>query len=786
MINVPAHLYDDERELEMDAIDRGVHRYHEMLNQQDLSQHPPAMRLIRDAMTSLIPAIEEAQMAVLMKRPVKGITRWGKSLLSLPADRIALITLIHMVNASENPRLYSESIANEIGGDIAVEAAFDKFKREHPKKYKTAVKYTKEWNTLNAKKLMARHDYTIDRDRTTKLHTGGFLMYLAIKHTQLFKQELVYERFRRKKRTIITLLPEARQWIKDSIDQFEILQPWFMPMVVPPRDWTGLHAGGYDWHRLPLIKSDYRRKAAIYDIKDAGRMVDAVNHLQQTPWRINTTVLEVVKQVFEAGGELGGLVSAEERPLPPVPPNVDDPEVRSKYRFDCYRVHEYNRSQMSRRRTLLNQIYLAEKFAKYDNIWFVWTMDWRGRMYPVCTALHPQADDVGKALLEFGEAKPLGEDGLYWLTIHLANCIGWDKEELSEKIRKVKEHEKEIKRWASDPLTHRGWADCDSPYRALAAAMDYCGAVRSVDPRSYASRIPVAMDGTCNGLQHLSALGRDPVGAMATNLVDSAKPSDIYADVATEVLARIQTDKHSADEKVAEAAASWEPHVDRNLCKRGTMTTPYGVTKQGMRTQILSGGLVDEVPGEVNNNLNYMRDCLHDSISRVIVKGREIMNWLQECATICSDAGSPCRWTTPLGFLVHQEYLVMKQRWVATLLQKFATWVPKDQRVILKARQIRGIAPNFIHSLDACHMGMSILAMQAEGIKSIAAVHDSFGTHACHVPLMRDIIRKEFVKLHTEDLMEMFRKEQTVMLPEPPEKGTLDITVVERSTHFVG
>jgi len=784
-MKVPPHLYDEEREIEMSAIDRGVQRYHELLSQQNLSQHPPAMRVIRDAMTSLVPEIEKMQMAALGKSSLVGIRSWAKPIVSLPADRLALITLINMVNFTHE-ETNIQSCAISIGGDVDVEGAFDKFKRECPKVYKTAIKYTREWKQENAKKLMARHEWDIPKDRVVRLQTGSLLMHLAIQHTSLFEHKVFFNKAKRKREVRLTLRDDVSQWIKQNIEQFEILQPWYMPMVVPPNDWTDLKKGGYDWHHLPLVKSDYRRRSAIYRIEDVGEMIHAVNSLQATPWRVNKEVLAVVKQVFDAGGCLGDMVSAEERPLPPVPDNVDDKEVRSKYRFDCYRVHEYNRSQRSRRRTLLNQIYLAERFSRYENIWFVWQMDWRGRMYPVSTALHPQADDIGKALLEFGEAKELGDDGWYWLRIHLANCIGWDKDTLEDKIKKVEENHDDIIRWADDPFRYRGWSDCDSPYRALAAAVDYRNAVRSGDHRRYKSRCPVAMDGTCNGLQHLSALGRDPVGAAATNLIDSAKPNDIYKDVADQVMRMIEQDIHSDNPNIAEAAAAWKPHVDRNTCKRGTMTTPYGVTKQGMRTQLLIDGLVDQVPGEVNNNLNYMRDCLHESISKVIVAGRKIMDWLQECAEICSNHNIPCQWVTPLGFVVNQEYLVMKQRWVATLLQKFATWVPKDQRVLLKARQIRGIAPNYIHSLDACHMGMVINRMQAEGITSMSAVHDSFGTHACDVPKMRDIIREEFVRLHEHDLMEEFRVSQGIDLPPHPDKGDFDLNLVKRSTNFVG
>lgn len=52
--------------------------------------------------------------------------------------------------------------------------------------------------------------------------------------------------------------------------------------------------------------------------------------------------------------------------------------------------------------------------------------------------------------------------------------------------------------------------------------------MQSGDPSSYVSHLPVHMDGSCNGLQHYAALGRDVAGGQAVNLLPSDKPQDVY------------------------------------------------------------------------------------------------------------------------------------------------------------------------------------------------------------------------------------------------------------------
>jgi len=41
--------------------------------------------------------------------------------------------------------------------------------------------------------------------------------------------------------------------------------------------------------------------------------------------------------------------------------------------------------------------------------------------------------DLNRGLLTFSDAKPIGEDGLYWLKVHFANKWGRDKLPLIER-----------------------------------------------------------------------------------------------------------------------------------------------------------------------------------------------------------------------------------------------------------------------------------------------------------------------------------------------------------------
>ena len=118
------------------------------------------------------------------------------------------------------------------------------------------------------------------------------------------------------------------------------------------------------------------------------------------------------------------------------------------------------------------------------------------------------------------------------------------------------------------------------------------------------SSLPVHQDGSCNGLQHYAALGRDLEGGAAVNLTPSPVPQDVYTVVLQKVLERIEMDaglnpgapKDPPPGLSAKQLKAWQEnresaqfvrgHGTRKGCKQTIMTSVYGVTMIGARAQI--------------------------------------------------------------------------------------------------------------------------------------------------------------------------------------------------------
>ena len=77
----------------------------------------------------------------------------------------------------------------------------------------------------------------------------------------------------------------------------------------------------------------------------------------------------------------------------------------------------------------------------------------------------------------------------------------------------------------------RWWELCENPFQTLAACIEVYEASLLDDPADYVSHLPIQQDGTCNGFQHYSAMGRDEGGAKFVNVAPGPRPNDLYRSI---------------------------------------------------------------------------------------------------------------------------------------------------------------------------------------------------------------------------------------------------------------
>jgi DNA-directed RNA polymerase len=715
-------------------------------------------------------------------------------------------------------------LARRISSMIEDELAFRQFAKSDRKTHDWLVKREKSVNGSDYRRQRATMFHNMrsrgieweEWSAQNQAQVGSKLIEIMVETTGLVQQVTRSVDVKRQE-VYVEATPETIAWINEENNRCEALSPVYLPTIIPPRPWTSPFEGGY-WtprvRRLALVKTHSRQYLEELAEHDMPEVYDAVNAMQHTAWCVNPRMLEVVRTLWNSGSTLGGIPAADDLPIPTKPHFLEVELPREEWTEEQVTLfkqwkraatdtYSANAKLKSLRLQFAKVLMVAEMFEEEEEIYFPHQFDFRGRCYAVPMFLNPQGSDLSKGLLEFANGVAItDDDGASWLAIHGSNSYGFDKVSLQARVDWVQEHEAQIIACAEDPYNNRFWADADKPFQFLAFCFEWADFKR--EGWGFVSTLPVQMDGSCNGLQNFSAMLRDPIGGEAVNLTPQDLPADIYQKVADRVLERVEKDAQSDDEELAALAQGWLKHgINRKVCKRPVMTLAYGAKAFGFKTQVFEDTVQpykfevgqDNFPwdGSGWDAASYMGSLIWDCVGEVVVAARQAMDWLQKAARAAAKEGLPVRWETPDGLVVLQAYPKMLSKRIKLTFggtQHKLTVATEASTTLDRQKQANGISPNWVHSMDASHMRATIRRCWHEGIRSFSLIHDSYGTHAGNAWALAEFLREEFVEMYRDDVLEKFKKELELQLPEGteleelPPKGDLDLALVLESDFF--
>lgn len=800
----------DQLILEDDLIIKGVNRFETSVSSADKGGRSSTTGYGRRLLKSLVDPLAEGIKDFFKPGPKK-FGKWKAYIKEMNEYTLAYIALKAVLD-NLHAECTATRLCHTLGSLVEDELRFSKFAEVNPKYYEAVMADLNRKNTRAYRHMRNVLAVTSKKKgfswntwpKDVKMGVGSVLLEMVRLHTNIIdvRKKGVGNV---KQRALLIVVPtdEAVKWIEGYNSYASVLHPYTKPCVAPPEDWTGLHNGGY-WSeamrsRTPLIKGLNKRQEEFVLQQDLTHVFEAVNHIQRTAWCINRDVLKVMKNIWSSDDPVG-LPRREPIVVPKFKTDIEpermEPELYEEFiewKAQASQLYTEENKRASKAFGASRIISMAVEYSKYDSIWFVYQCDFRGRVYASTSGLSPQGTDYNKALLQFKEGKPLGESGLYWLSVHGANCYGVDKVSFDERNQWVKDNEKAIIESGKNPEDHTSfWGEADKPYMFLAFCIEYSKA--HSNPEEFVSHLPIGMDGSCNGLQNFSALLRDEEGGKATNLLPSAKPSDIYQQVADRAEQLIKEDTNSDDKLAWMGWCSKHKGLSRKLTKRSVMTLPYGATKFACFGFTVDA--INEVDPDyfedVNKVAGYLNDKIWESIGDVVISARHAMDWLQEVARVTASKDLPVWWINPAGFPVYQEELVHKAVQVRScLLGGVRLKLQEEQPTISSRKQAQAVAPNFVHSLDSAHLMLTVNEAYRQGIVNFAMIHDDFGTHAADTAKLREIIKKSFVDMYTDTdpIQDLYTAmlmitEEEVQFPEPPNKGKLVLKDVLKSEYF--
>ncbi len=483
-------------------------------------------------------------------------------------------------------------------------------------------------------------------------------------------------------------------------------------MILPPMPWKNFKIGSYFLRQTTISKllPGHVEASSLYDRHDVTKVMKVLDLLANVKWRINAKVLELMEHIWETGGGIAKIPKRyNKREITKAMINAEKSDYRKRY--ELYKESKENKENHSLRSDFLLKLEVAKNFRKVNALYYPHNLDYRGRAYPISPHLNHLGSDVNRGILEFGDSKPLGVNGMKWLKIHLANVIGKDKLPFKERIEYIDSIMDTIHKCNEDPYTNKEWLNSENPWQTIAAMTEVSNAIKSGDYTKYRTHIHVHVDGSCNGLQHYSALGRDYNGAYEVNLINRDRPGDVYTKVLEIVQKKVHNETDENDIKYADILKQ-DGLLVRKVIKQTVMTSVYGVTLVGARDQIKKQlkEKTDLDPQTLFYVSMYLAKKTIESIGDLFSQANQIKSWLTKCALIISRAGYSVKWVTPLGLPCVQPYKKLNSLDVIkTHSQGVYVVSDFDNQGVNKRKQGTAFPPNYIHSLDSCHMMLTCL-----------------------------------------------------------------------------
>ena len=528
--------------------------------------------------------------------------------------------------------------------------------------------------------------------------------------------------------------------------------------------------GLYQDHNRPVIKSWNRSRSEEFSELFETPHIRALDKLQCQGWSINEDVYQIVKN------------------SPPEPYEGEDELLIKQSESKQYAF----RAVMSRAEELR-----GKPFYQYVEC------DYRGRIYYSEHYMNFQGHDFARGMMLFDKPKRVTEKGKAWLARFTADCF-------NESF-----HISELPLWCSAPyrdhLESEGldtmsvdkftpedkvkWTymnmdkiinnydllDCEKPVSYLACCFEW--RKYHANPDHYFSALPIPIDGSNNGWQHLAAISKDSKAGRLVGLIPTDIQEDFYVSTAKELI-KLLPDWFEERQIPMK-------HIRKGISKRGSMTRAYsaGAKKiaENMWLDCRTAGY-HEAYGITEKDCYKLAQGLVKAIDIVCPGPLATMRFLQNVAMeeLKAQKNKYIQWTTPSGFPVTYVAPFMARDRFQNIIKGIGrishrVVLPTDRPDVQKF--MSGISPNFIHSLDASHMCMVI----DQWDKSFGGVHDSFSTHADDVDDLQLLTKEIFINMYADDDNYQGIKNR-ILTEDTPNltyfTGDLDIREVINSDYF--
>jgi hypothetical protein len=563
------------------------------------------------------------------------------------------------------------------------------------------------------------------------------------------------------------------------------------PMIVKPKDWTlNLNDGGYIYNNklfsFNLCKKNY---ASELEIK-SQRALDNLNYLQNTKYRINSYLLNYInvnkelicKELFEDNTEL-----SLEKEYKIVKSNLQL-EYKGKEKKDINK--EKVKKLMERKSYILkvkneinkfeNIIKIANYLDKYNEIYFMIQLDFRGRVNIISDYLNYQGENLAKALIYLTKESKIN---IYWFKIYSLKKYGENLTGLN--VKQMHElFDIKLKELMINYKKNKCWLEAEDKFEFLNCCLEYEKYL--IFGENYKTRMPIYFDATCSGSQLITLLLGIDEYVEDLNLKASSEMNelkDYYLKIINNYKEKLLVSLEKQETEKKELLFFIKTDADwRKFFKKIIMTLNYGLTSGGLMIKITEKK--KEFEWEFSKELiKKIYTTFKDYISEIsLVKSLNIFSEIvQEVSELNKDVYI---YTTYKGFVEdktktdyifrqgYRKYHLKTIGFDKRKLQKYEldsnkkvkindikkryrkkyTFLNIDYNKVDKKQQSLAFKANIIHHLDAMWIhGCLDKLSKVKDFGGIFVVHDCFGVGFDDIQTLNKIVRKCLIEFFSQD-----------------------------------
>ena len=613
----------------------------------------------------------------------------------------------------------------------------------------------------------------IKSDDSTNLVLIGSTLISWLLEIKLLSTKLVFLG-KNEKRNILIAGDKINKFLNKQDNKILINLPVKLPMICKPKSYLNDNdndndndskkLGGFllndEVYIEPLIieKIHLAFKSSISKNNIIYKLVDDINSV---PFSINQDVLDFITKYYKTFNLI-------------IDPDYTHPlELKTKLTLSEKKELESFRSKVNLEFEILN---LAHIFRNSPELFIPVRLDYRGRLYCNVEYLHYQSVELAKSLLQFSKGDIVyinDEVSIKYLKIFGANCYGnrLDKMSFNDRIDWIDKNQKNILNFSNGKLISKA----DNKLLFIAFCFEYNKYLDAINNNQdkFITHLPIQLDASCNGFQHLSLLLEDTTLAKQVNLSESTWnniPDDFYTFLSLKIKDHLKLELINNKCLESEKRDSYNRLIEldfknhRNLVKKTIMTIPYNSTKYANILDMKEEFNLVKKNGEslfiyknnnkiILKNIDFQVICntLYLCLYRDFPKLEILLNYFKNIATISNKLGINIPWNLPTG-------LNVKQKFYGTKKIKFKPFIYSkdllnlniiDKNTINPRKQIRSLMPNLVHSLDAASLSLLIHNFFKEDQhNNFYSIHDCFAVTCNKVNIIYELLKLSYYHIY--------------------------------------